>query len=360
MPVTLPKPRFLRQRRDFDPDDVRMTLGEHLEELRSRLIKLLVGLFVGASLCFYFRERLLQVLLGPTFAVLRGHGLAPELVALDPLEPFMTTLKVSIIIGFILSAPYGLYQVWAFVAAGLYRRERRFVHRFIPVSIGLFMTGAVFFLFVVMPAMLSFLIGFMHVVPTFDPTTVIGQGLIPRIAPIASPPPTTQAGLSLPIPVLDRDPIAPSSGTLWIDRASHELRIRIGDRTCVLTARPAEQQNVIRPNWTLRDTIQLTLQMAAAFGIGFQVPVVVAFLATLGIFTAAQMGQSRRMVWLVMSIGAACVTPSPDPGTMLLLLVPMCLLFEGGLLAARLIEKRRAEREAAEQAAEGADGPNEG
>lgn len=350
MPLTLPKLRFGRERREFDPDEVRMTLGEHLEELRSRLIRLLAGLFVGACACFYFRDRLMQILLGPTFAVLKGHGLAPELVALDPLEPFMTTLKVSIIIGFILSAPYGLYQVWAFVAAGLYRRERQWVHRFIPVSIGLFMSGALFFLFIVMPAMLTFLIEFMHAVPTFDPTQYIGKGLVPRIAPLSTAAPTTQRGLTLDIPVLDADPANPPSGTLWMDRATRELRIRIGDQTCVVNTRPSEQQNVIRPNWRLRDTITLTLEMAAAFGIGFQVPVVVAFLATVGLFSAAQMGQSRRYVWFTMAIAAAFVTPSPDPGTMMLLLVPMCLLFEGGLFAARLIERRRAVAQADEDA----------
>ncbi len=327
-----------------------MTLGEHLEELRSRLIKLLIGLAVGAGVCFYWRDRLMQILLGPTFSVLRRKGLAPELVALDPLEPFMTTLKVSILIGFILSAPWGLYQIWAFVAAGLYKRERRFVQQFIPVSIVLFMTGALFFLFVVMPMMLFFLIGFMEAVPAFDPASIFGDRLIPRIAPIAASSVTTQPILTSSIPTLDHDPVDPPSGAMWLDRETHEIRIRVGNETRVLASRSAERQNTIRPNWTLRETIQLTLEMAAAFGIGFQVPVVVAFLATVGIFSAAQMAKSRRMVWFVMAIASSIVTPSPDPGTMMLLLVPMCTLFEGGLLAARLIEKRRA-REAAAEAA---------
>lgn len=324
-----------------------MTLGEHLEELRSRLIKLLVGLLTGAVVCFIFRERLMQILLGPTFAVLRANGLAPELVVLDPVEPFLTTLRVSVIVGFILTAPYGLYQIWAFVAAGLYKRERRFVQRFIPVSIGLFMTGALFFLFIVMPVFLNFLISFMHTVPTFDPTGVWGNLLVPHRAPITTSAPAIPNGLKPSIQILDGDPDKPPSGAMWIDRQSHELRVRVGDETCVVTAKPAEKQNVIRPNWTLRETIQLTLEMAAAFGIGFQVPVVVAFLATIGIISSAQMGKSRRMVWFVMSIAAAVFTPSPDPFTMMLLLVPMCLLFESGLFAAKRIEKRKAAAAAA-------------
>jgi Tat protein translocase TatC len=348
MPATLLKARSLLKHREVDPDEVRMTLGEHLEELRSRVIKLLVGLFAGAVLCFVFRERLMQILLGPTFAVLRRNGLAPELVVLDPVEPFLTTLKVSVIVGFILSAPYGLYQIWAFVAAGLYKRERRFVQRFIPVSITLFMTGAVFFLFIVMPVFLNFLISFMHAVPTFDPASVFGNTLVPMRAPIATSAPAADVALVPNIPILDADPASPPSGAMWIDRQTHELRVRVGDETCVVSARPAEKQNVIRPNWTLRDTIELTLEMAAAFGVGFQVPVVVAFLATIGVLSSAQMGKSRRMVWFVMSIAAAVFTPSPDPFTMMLLLVPMCLLFEGGLFAAKRIERHKAAAAAAE------------
>jgi len=143
--------------------------------------------------------------------------------------------------------------------------------------------------------------------------------------------------------------------TTWPQSARGALMATPCVETYVLAARPAEQQNVIRPNWTLRDTIELTLEMAAAFGVGFQVPVVVAFLATVGIFSASQMAKSRRMVWFVMSIAAAVVTPSPDPGTMMLLLVPMCLLFESGLYAARKIEKRRAAAAAAQDSDSPAD-----
>ncbi|HON68712.1 MAG TPA: twin-arginine translocase subunit TatC, partial [Phycisphaerae bacterium] len=81
---------------------------------------------------------------------------------------------------------------------------------------------------------------------------------------------------------------------------------------------------------------------AAAFGIGFQVPVVVAFLAVLGIFSADEMARFRRHVILIMAIAAAVFTPSPDPFSMMLLLLPMVGLFEAGLFVARRIERSRA------------------
>ena len=327
-----------------------MTLGEHLEELRSRMIKLLIGLLLGAIICFVFRDRLMQLLLGPTFAVLRRRELVPELVALDPLEPFMTTLKVSVILGFMLSAPYGLYQIWAFVASGLYQREQRFVRAFVPVSISLFMGGALFFLFIVLPVLLNFLIGFMEVVPSFDPAgNLFGDWLGGAPTVVATAPATTQEAPAASIRVLELDPADPPEGSLWINAKEHELRMRMSNETRVIRTAPLDRPNMIRPNFSMRSTIQMTLQMAAAFGVGFQVPVVVAFLATLGIASAETMGKSRRVTWFVMAICAAVFTPSGDPGTMLLLLIPMGILFEAGLIAARSIEKRKA----AERAADG-------
>lgn len=342
MPGILERARAKLRRPEIDPDDVRMTLGEHLEELRSRMIKLLIGLLVGAVVCFVFRDQLMKLLLGPTFAVLRAEGFENELVALDPLEPFMTSLKVSIIIGFILSAPYGLYQIWAFVACGLYRNERRYVQRFVPVSIVLFMTGALFFLFVVLPVLLSFLINFMEKVPSLDPNSFAGMWVNRVARREVALPPTTRTATLPNVPVWSEDPPSPPDGSYWYNATAREVRMRIGNETLALPVRPANRPNTIRPNWSMSNTLQMTLQMAAAFGVGFQVPVVVAFLATLGIFSARQMGRSRRVTWFVMAIGAAVFTPSGDPGTMLLLLIPMALLFEAGLLAARMIEKRKA------------------
>jgi Tat protein translocase TatC len=324
-----------------------MTLGEHLDELRSRAVRLLIGLAVGFFVCFAWRERLMQVLLGPTFAVLNKRGLGSELVALDPMEPFMTTLKTAAIMGLILSAPYGLYQVWAFVAAGLYKHERVWVQRFIPVSITLFMTGAIFFLVVVMPILLTFLVGFMDTVPQFDPgSSLFGDRFVPSVAQLKVT--TTHPTTAPTIPVLDAEPADAPPGYVWLDAKTREIRVRTDNESLAIPTKPAGRTNTIKPTFSMRNTIDFTLEMAASFGIGFQVPVIVAFLAAVGIVSAEKMSKSRRITWFVMSIAAAIATPSADPTTMLLLLIPMAFLFEAGLVAARRIEKRKAQREAAE------------
>ncbi len=143
-----------------DPDEVRMTLGEHLEELRSRMIRALVGLAVGTVICFGFISQIVAFLNKPVYDALRAHGLEPEVIVLHPAEQLITDLKVAIIVGLICSAPYRLTQIWGFIAAGLYPTERRWVNRFAPISITLFFVGAFFELIVVGPFILHFMVGY--------------------------------------------------------------------------------------------------------------------------------------------------------------------------------------------------------
>ena len=98
-----------------------MTLGEHLEELRSRVVRALLALGVGAILCYVFIDPIMGLLTSPVFAVYKRHGMSPTMQALSPGEMLFTDLKVSMILGVILSAPYSIWQIWGFVAAGLYK-----------------------------------------------------------------------------------------------------------------------------------------------------------------------------------------------------------------------------------------------
>ena len=92
----------------------------------------------------------------------------------------------------------------------------------------------------------------------------------------------------------------------------------------------------------IQEYLIFILQMAAAFGGGFQVPVIVALIATIGVASAKQMAKARKYVWFGIAVAAALITPTPDATTMMFLMVPMVLLFEAGLIAARIIEKERA------------------
>lgn len=133
-----------------------MSLEDHLEELRRRLIYALAGLTVGMVICMIFGARLVQFLLEPY----------KKLVPDDPLnflgvpDAFVIYMKVSLVAGLIISSPWVFYHLWMFVSAGLYRRERRFVKIAVPFSTVLFIAGALFFFFVVAPLSLRFFLKF--------------------------------------------------------------------------------------------------------------------------------------------------------------------------------------------------------
>lgn len=147
---------------DDDGDDEeqgmkKMTLVEHLEELRMRLIWALLGLAVALGVCLIFGKQILDVIRYPYVAVV---GDKARLTALGYIDPFSMYFRVSLYAGTILAAPWIFYHLWMFVSAGLYKKERRYVLMTLPFSAGLFVTGAVFFLFVVSKPMLAFLLGF--------------------------------------------------------------------------------------------------------------------------------------------------------------------------------------------------------
>jgi sec-independent protein translocase protein TatC len=340
----MPLRRFLRRADEFSPDEVRMTLGEHLEELRSRIIRAIIALVLGGILCYVFIDYIEGFFTTALFSVLRSHGLPAEMSYFSVAETFVTDFKLAFIVGFIVTAPYILTQLWGFVGAGLYPHERKWVRRFVPVSIALFFVGAFFFLIVVTPIFLDFFISYRKSLP--DLSRWMPGILLPHNEPIhTSSRPAEAWPTSAPasrIPAFAVDPKDPPEGEPWMNQAEHEIRVRFGDKTYATSQlRQVGEENKVQPNIRIGEYMTFVLQMAAAFGVGFQVPVVVALLATIGIATAAQMGAVRKYVWFGICIAAAIITPSPDVTSMMLLFVPMTLLYEAGLLAARIIERER-------------------
>src|SRR5579884_2561812 len=132
------------KREHFDPDEFRMTIGEHLEELRWRLILGLIGLFVAVVVCMTFGERMIEVFCAPLVRGLLSHHINPQLVINGLTEGFMTYLQISMICAGVLAGPWILYQLWLFVAAGLYPDERKTVTRYIPLSVALLILGVLF------------------------------------------------------------------------------------------------------------------------------------------------------------------------------------------------------------------------
>ena len=129
-----------------------MSLMEHLDELRKRIVRSAIFLFLGFIVAYIFHERLFALVQAPL------SNIGKTLVFTHPMDPLNVYLQVSLIGGAILASPFILFQVWLFIAPGLYQKERRFVVPFMAATVGLFLTGAAFGYFWVLPGALKILI----------------------------------------------------------------------------------------------------------------------------------------------------------------------------------------------------------
>ena len=241
------------------------TLMSHLLELRDRLMKGLLALLVVFIPCAVFANDLYSFVAQP---LLDKLPTGTQLIATGVVTPFMTPFKLAFYVSIFFAMPVLLYQIWAFVAPGLYKREKRFAVPLLVSSVLLFYCGVVFAYFVVFPVMFSYLVG----------TAPTGVAYMPDIA-------------------------------AYLD---------------------------------------FILTMFFAFGVAFEVPVAVVLLVLTGIVKVESLGKNRGYVIIGIFVVAAFLTP-PDAISQTIMALPMWLLYEGGLVMARIMQKMR--REAAEKEA---------
>jgi sec-independent protein translocase protein TatC len=160
---------------DEDEEDegmLRMSFLEHLEELRTRIIRMMWGLGIAFFVCVIFANDLWRFVSEPATVALKDLGFQPYLWQHTPMETFSTVwVKLPLLASIFIASPWILYQVWAFIAPGLYKRERRWAAPFVVITSGLFIIGGVFAYFVAFRYGLEFLLG-------------IGRGI--NIAPVVS------------------------------------------------------------------------------------------------------------------------------------------------------------------------------
>jgi sec-independent protein translocase protein TatC len=138
---------------------LRMSFLEHLEELRSRIIKILIGMFVAICVSFTFTDPLWNFVVKPAKVALAANGFPPTLAQLTPMEAFnVVWFKLPVVCSIFLASPWVLYQVWAFISPGLYKREKRFAVPFVLGTAGLFILGGLFGYFVAFRYGLRFLL----------------------------------------------------------------------------------------------------------------------------------------------------------------------------------------------------------
>ena len=243
----------------------RMTLGEHLEELRKRIIRAVLGLLVTTVLGMCFARELLRMLERPYVLVMKGYGLQPLLQALDGWTGLGIWMKVAVYAGLVVASPWVFYQLWMFVSAGLRAREKRYVTQAVPWSAGLFITGAAFFLAVASRPLLYSLIGF----------------------------------------------------NVWL---GIETRI------------------------TIENYVDFITNLMVIFGLAFQLPLVIYMLGLMGIVNSQRLRKYRRHVIVGIFVFAMMFT-SPSGIDQVCLAIPMCLLYEAGLLMVYLRERKMKKKE---------------
>ncbi len=298
-----------------------MSLGEHLDDLRRRLALALIGVAPIMLISLALGDTLLGLLIKPVQSALRDAGLPATLQQTSVLETFLTYFHIALIVGLILGAPWILYQLWKFIAPGLYQHERRFVYLLLPFSGVLSVVGVAFMYFVILPVILAYFVDF---------GTSIGTQR-PNVAQIPE-------GMVIPtFPVLQGDPPTPVEGQIWINATTHEISTVVGNQ---ILRSELGKGAAITQQYRVAEWSDLFLDLCLAFAAAFQTPIVVMLLGWAGIITRDFMRTYRRHAIMAICVVSAVLTPA-DPISMLLMSIPMYALYElGGVLAVIVTPER--------------------
>ena len=235
-----------------------MTIFEHLDELRKRIVYAVIALVAGMVVGMFFTIPFLKLLISPLGA--QGQEMVIQVIGVT--EAPSVYFKLSLLIGAVLAMPVIIYQVFQFARPGLEKRERRYVLLGVPAASLSFAAGVVFCALVLLPSATSFLQGFLA--------------------------------------------------------------------------------DVVEHRWTLEKYIQFVGNIMLWAGLVFETPLVMYFLTILGVIDHKGYAKARRLVIVGAAVLAAVITPTVDPVNMLLVMGPFLLLYEVGILLARLAGRQRA------------------
>jgi len=241
-----------------------MPFLDHLEELRARIIRAAVALFIAVGLAFWIASQIdiLGILIAPIEPVLGST----KLKYLSPTDPFFIRMKISLYGGLVISSPIIIYQLWAFVSPAVMPRERKAIIPSFYLGVLLFAIGVIFAYYIVLPMTLQFTMGF------------------------------------------------------------HTERL---------------EQSI-----TIDAYLDIVLRILLAFGVVFEVPVVMLILSAVGIVRSDQLAEKRRYAIVLATIAAALLTPGDVVVVTIGLMIPLIGLYELGIVLAKMVEKGRARRRA--------------
>jgi sec-independent protein translocase protein TatC len=248
---------------ELDSDGARMSFLEHLEELRRRLFISVGALAVGFGIALLYIDRIFAFIMRPLQQVLPAGG---KLIYTEPTEAFILYMKIAALAGLILAAPVVLWQLWKFIAPGLYSNEKRWAIPFVVFSTFFFVSGALFSHYFVFPWAWAFF-------ASFGAATDYLQ-FAPKIAPVFS----------------------------------------------------------------------LYAKMLLSFGLIFQMPTLVFFLARMGLVTPRFLIRNTKYAILIIFIAAAVLTPGPDVVSQTLMAAPMVVLYAISIVIAWVFQKKPAKK----------------
>lgn len=317
-----------------------MPLGDHLQELRRRVIFALLGLFPLFCAGLYFGKSILGILVRPMIQALTHEHVGGGMMATSVLEGFTNYLKIAALLAAIVGAPWIVYQAWKFVAPGLYARERRFFYLLAPMSLLLSALGVVFMYYVMLPFVLFFFVKFNDQLVARPPTPIVQSAASGADAPIAP---------SATLPIYDGDPASPAPGQAWINRERGALRVALArsdaapDAPLTILGLPLQSDSFVTQQYKINEYVNLVLSFALAFAVTFQTPIVVLLLGWSGLIPLAAFRANRKYALFICAAISAVVTP-PDAISMISLGVPMYLLYELGVLLLQLLPAARVSR----------------
>ncbi len=267
-----------------DLDDSAAPLIEHLAELRTRLIRSVIAFLIGMVICFTVATPIFNFLTDPLCRVLSERGQDCDLIFISPQEGFFVAIKVSLLGGLMLSFPVIAHQMWRFVAPGLYRNEKNAFLPFLVASPAMFLLGASFAFYIVTPLAYDFFLGFQQF-------GAEGEALPGD--------PATTPGLSVVF------------------------------------------------QGSAQEYLNLTIKFIVAFGMCFQLPVLLTLMGKAGLVSSEGLANVRKYAVVAILVLAALVTP-PDVITQIILFVVVYGLYEVSIFLVRRVETKREEQLRAE------------
>ena len=241
------------------------TIGEHLVELRSRILKSIIFLFITFIVCYFFADKIYDFLVTPYAEAVKNDNIDRRLIFTALHETFLTYLKLAFFSAFFISCPIILIQIWKFIAPGLYKNEKLALLPFMVATPVLFLLGGMLVYYLIMPLAIEFFLSFEK---------------------LATPE-------SLPI----------------------QLEAKVNEYLSLIT------------------------RLIIAFGISFQLPVLLTLLAKVGFVDAEYLRKRRKYIIIIIFSMAAVLTP-PDPITQVGLALPLLLLYEISIFTVKIVEKK--------------------